>query len=193
VLKLHFKQMGNTTDLSKFDNSHYKPGRGFLIRGLWYWVNLCVFNSYLFPFYGLKRLCLRMFGAEIEKGVLIKPKVNIKYPWKLSIGENSWIGELVWIDNLAEVKIGKNCCLSQASVLLCGNHNYKKSTFDLITKPIILEESVWIGAGSMVTGGVVCGSYSILSVKSVASDNMESFGIYRGNPAVKISERKIEA
>jgi putative colanic acid biosynthesis acetyltransferase WcaF len=134
---------------------------------------------------------LKLFGAKIGKGVLIKPKVNIKYPWKLSIGDYTWIGENVWIDNLAEVNIGKNCCLSQASFLLCGNHNYKKASFDLMVSPITLEDGVWLGAGSMVTGGVSCGTQAILSVKSVASENLENYGIYRGNPALKISERQI--
>ena len=56
---------------------------------------------------------MRLFGASVGKGVIINPRVNIKYPWKLVIGSNVWIGEKVWIDNLADVTIGDNVCLSQ--------------------------------------------------------------------------------
>ena len=132
-----------------------------------------------------------MFGAKIGKGVTIKPGVNIKYPWKLTVGDYTWIGERVWIDCLDTVTIGSNCCLSQGALLLNGNHNYKKSTFDLMISPITIEDGVWIGAQSIITGGVTCKSHSVLAVQSVASSDMEAYGIYRGNPAVKVKERVI--
>jgi len=122
---------------------------------------------------------------------VIKPGVNIKYPWKLQVGDNCWIGERAWIDNLDNVIIGNNCCLSQGALLLCGNHHYGKTTFDLITRPIVIEDGVWIGAQSTVTGGVTCSSHSVLAAGSVASTDMEPYGIYRGNPAVKVKERPL--
>lgn len=133
-----------------------------------------------------------MFGAKIGANVVIKPSVNIKYPWKLTIGANSWIGENVWIDNLELVTIGENCCISQGALLLCGNHNFSTSTFDLIAKPIVLENGVWVGAKSIVSGGVTCFSHSILSIQSATSKDLKSFCVYRGNPAVEIKERKIQ-
>ena len=143
------------------------------------------------PFSGLKVSLLIMFGAEIGDNVVIKPNVNIKYPWKLKIGENTWIGEKVWIDNLGEVTIGKNACLSQGAMLLCGNHNYKKEAFDLIVGNITLEDGVWIGAHSIVCPGVKCKSHALLAVNSVATSTLESYTIYQGNPAVKVRERVI--
>jgi putative colanic acid biosynthesis acetyltransferase WcaF len=135
---------------------------------------------------------LRLFGAKVGKGVVIKPRVRIKYPWFLKIGNHVWLGESVWIDNLAEVKIGDHACVSQGAMLLCGNHNYKKSSFDLIVKPIVLEEGAWVGAQSVVCPGVILYSHSILTVGSVASSNLESYFIYSGNPAVKIRERRMK-
>ena len=178
------------TDLSRFSNSDYKPGSKWKIA-LWYVVSMCIFRSAICPFSGFKVLILKMFGASIGKGVVIKPSVHIKYPWFLSIGNYSWIGEKVWIDNLTEVTIGSDCCVSQGAMLLCGNHNYKKSTFDLITQPIILEDGCWIGARSTVCPGVKCMEHSILTVGSVATGDMEAYGVYAGNPAVKIRERII--
>ncbi|MEX1003189.1 MAG: WcaF family extracellular polysaccharide biosynthesis acetyltransferase [Crocinitomicaceae bacterium] len=181
----------NKTDLSIYQNDWYQPGSK-LKRFLWYYFNLFFLMNRYSPFVGLKRLVLRIFGAKIGKGVVIKPGVNVKYPWKLEIGDYSWIGEGVWIDNLAEVKIGANCCLSQGVLLLCGNHDYKKTTFDLKIGAITLEDGVWIGAKSIVVAGVTCESHAVLAAGSLASKNLKSYSIYRGNPAEKVAERKIE-
>lgn len=122
----------------------------------------------------------------------MKPCINIKYPWRLEIGNYSWIGEGVWIDNLGTVKIGSNCCLSQGAMLLCGNHHYGKVSFDLMVGDITLENGVWIGARATVCPGVVCKSHSVLSVGSVATSELTSYSIYSGNPAQKVRERNIE-
>lgn len=179
------------TDLSTFNNGWYKPGSKIKII-LWYFFNAFYLQNKYNPFSGLKKFVLRLFGAKIGKGVVIKQSISVKYPWKLTIGNHVWIGENVWIDNLDEVKIGDNVCISQGALLLCGNHDYKKSSFDLMVGPITLEDGVWIGAKSIVTQNVICQSHSILAVQSVASSNLEAYSIYKGNPAVKIRERKIE-
>ena len=143
------------------------------------------------PFSGIKVFLLRAFGAVVGDRVIIKPCVNIKYPWKLKIGNDSWIGEGVWIDNIDEVIIGQSVCLSQGSLLLTGNHDYKKVTFDLITAPVILEDGVWIGAAAIVCPGVLCKTHAVLSVASVATKDLEPYSVYKGNPATKASERMI--
>lgn len=180
------------TDLSKFNNSWYKPGRTKVVMATWYIVNIVFFRS-AFPLYGVKRSLLRLFGAKVGSGLVIKPHVSIKYPWKLSIGNNVWIGEGAWIDNLAQVTLKDNSCISQGAMLLCGNHNYKKSTFDLIVGEITLDEGAWVGAQTVVCPGVKLGSHSLLAVGSVATGNLEPYSIYQGNPAVKIRERVIKA
>lgn len=180
----------NKVELSKFDNSWYKPGN-FLKRILWYFINILFFKNAWNPVSYVKVFLLRIFGAEIGKGVIIKPSVNIKYPWRLKIGDNVWIGESVWIDNLANTEISDNVSISQGAMLLCGNHNYKKTTFDLIIGEIKLEEGVWIGAKSIVTSGVTCKSHSVLAVNSVAVKDLKAYTIYQGNPAVEIRKREI--
>lgn len=97
----------------------------------------------------------------------------------------------MWIDNLVQVTIGSNVCISQGAMLLCGNHNYKRSTFDLIVKSINIEDGAWIGAQSIVCPGVTMHSHSVLTVGSVSSKDLDSFSIYRGNPAVKVTDRLI--
>ncbi len=179
------------TNLQSFQNKEYHPGSALKI-GLWYLVNALFFTNYVFPFSAIKVILLRAFGAKIGRGVVIKPNVNIKYPWLLEIGSHVWIGEQVWIDNLANVTIGDHVCISQGALLLCGNHNYKKPSFDLVVGKITIEDGSWIGAKAVVCPDVIVHSHAILSVGSVATKNLESYGIYQGNPATKSRDRKIE-
>ncbi|MBT3463892.1 colanic acid biosynthesis acetyltransferase WcaF [archaeon] len=180
------------TELSKYNNDTYVPGSKLKIM-LWYLTNAIFFLNPFIPYSKLKIILLRLFGAKIGTGVFIKTCVNIKYPWKLEIGNYCWIGENVWIDNLELISIGNNVCISQGAMLLCGNHNYKKHTFNLITKPITLEEGAWVGAKSVVCPGVTLKTHSILSVGSVATRDLEAYAIYKGNPALKIKERIIKS
>lgn len=180
----------NKVNLASFNNSWYNPGSRIKIS-IWYFFNLLILKNPFLPFSTLKVMVLKLFGASIGESVLIKQSISVKYPWKLSVGDNVWIGEDVWIDNLDNVIIENNVCLSQGAMLLCGNHNFKKSTFDLITGKIHLEEGVWIGAKSIVCGGVTCQSHSVLSVNSVASVNLSTYTIYRGNPAKEVYKRTV--
>ena len=132
-----------------------------------------------------------MFGARIGKNVVIKPRVNIKYPWFLVVGDHVWIGENVWIDNLAQVTLGDNVVLSQGAFLLCGNHNYKKVSFDLRVDPILIEEGAWVCAGAIVGPGVTICSHAVLSLGSVATGNLMAWQIYKGNPAQSVGQRTV--
>jgi len=178
------------TDLSTYKNSSFLEKEGRLKTILWYMVSHLFFTNYLFPFYLFKKSILIAFGARIGKGFIIKPCVNIKYPWKLEAGDHVWIGEHVWIDNIGKVKIGSNVCISQGAMLLTGNHNYLSTSFDLIVKPINIEDGVWIGAKSVVAPGVNCKTNAVLTMGSVLTNNMEANAIYQGNPALKKKERQ---
>ncbi|MEN0055273.1 MAG: putative colanic acid biosynthesis acetyltransferase [Mucilaginibacter sp.] len=179
------------TDLSKYNNHPFHPGGNALKRLIWFYVNAIFFKTSLIPSSRFKVILLRLFGAKIGKNVTIKPCVNIKYPWFLSIGNETWIGENVWIDSLVMVNIGANVCLSQGAMLLTGSHDYKKTSFNLITKELTLEDGVWIAAGAIVTPGVTAASHSVLTAGSVATQNLQPYVIYQGNPAIKTRERNI--
>lgn len=172
-------------DLSKYRHTPYEPGKNRLVRGLWYCANVLFFKSAWWPYYGFKRALLRCFGARIGNGVIIKPCVNIKYPWRLSIGHHAWIGENVWIDNLVEVNIGNNCCISQGALLLCGNHDYTKESFDLQVAPVVLKDGAWVGAKAVVCPGVRMGEDSILTAHSVLTRSTSPRSVWQGNPAVE--------
>lgn len=158
---------------------------------LWYFANLLFLKNPYNPLSGLKVRVLRMFGARIGRGVVVKPSVSVKYPWLLEVGDNTWIGEEVWIDNLAMVSIGSNCCLSQGAMLLCGNHDYRKPTFDLMVGEITLRNGAWIGARATVCPGVTVGEEAVLSVGSVATGDLQPNTIYQGTPAEPVRIRHL--
>lgn len=182
------------TDLSIYTSRDYKETLpNPLVRTLWFVVNIIVFRNPFFVFYGLKCFLIRVFKGKVGKSVIFKPSVNIKYPWNLQIDDHVWIGEHVWIDSLAPVIIGRNVCVSQGAMLLTGNHNFSKSSFDLIVKGITLEDGCWVGAKSVVCPGVVCRSHSVLTVMSVATKDLEPYTVYSGNPASPQKKRVIVA
>ena len=166
-------------------------GASKITQVIWYFSNIIFFKNPI-PFPStLKSIILRLFGAKVGKGVILKPCINVKFPWKLTIGDYCWIGENVWIDNLEQAIIGKHCCLSQGAMLLTGSHNAMKSSFDYDALPITIEDGVWIGAAAIVCPGVVCKTHAVLSVASVATKDLESYSVYKGNPAIKVTDRII--
>ena len=178
-------------DLGRYSESWYKPGC-IAKRAVWHIVNLLFFKSSI-PYPNiLKVSLLKMFGAEVGAGANIKPNVNIKYPWFIDIGKNVWIGEAVWIDNKAKVTIGNNVCISQSAYIMTSNHDYKKEAFDLIIKPIIIEDGVWVGARSVICPGVTLKSHSVVTAGSVIAKDAEPYGIYKGVPAELVRPRVIE-
>lgn len=175
-------------DLAKYDKGDYTPGASLVRLVLWYLLGSGLVSSFLSPSV-FKVFILRIFGASIGRGVRIKPNVKVKFPWRLKVGDNSWIGENVWIDNLAPVMIGASCCISQGSYLCTGNHNWKKESFDLITKSITIEDGVWIAAKCSLAPGITAKKGSVLALGSVALNDLEANTLYRGNPAKKIATR----
>jgi len=180
----------DTVDLSTYDNSFYKPGPAWK-RLLWYAVSVLVFETPVPLPSRIKAAVLALFGCEVGLHVTVKPGVKIKYPWFLSIGNNTWLGERCWIDNLAKVTIGSNVCISQGALLLTGNHDYAKKTFDLVVAGITLEDGVWVGARAVVCPGRTMRSHAVLSAGSVLTRDAEVHGVYQGNPAVLVRKRAI--
>ena len=129
--------------LSSFNTGNFNKGAGFIKQTLWYFVNALFVRASWNPFMGIKVFFLKLFGAKIGKGLVIKNNVNIKFPWKLTLGNDVWLGENAWIDNLDEVIIGNNVCISQGALLLTGNHDYTLSTFNYRNAPIIIEDGAW--------------------------------------------------
>lgn len=183
--------MNKETQLKKeFDKKGFDPGASSFKIFCWYFVSAFFIRSGIVPMSSIIVFILKLFGAKIGKDVRIKPYIYIHYPWKLIVGDHSWLAECR-IENLDLVTIGKNVCVSQKAMLLTGNHNYSVQHFDLITKPITLEDGVWIGANAVVCPGISAKSHAVLTVGAIATKDLEAYAIYQGNPAVKIKERVI--
>ncbi len=179
-------------DLSRYDNSWYQPGGSFARRALWMLIAQPVFAS---PWLSssLRIRLLRAFGARVGQGVVIKPAVQVKYPWHLELGDHCWIGEHAWIDNLTTVRIGANCCISQGAYLCTGNHDWSEPGFGLMIAPIQLCEGSWAGAKSILMPGTTLGCYAIAAAGAVVRGNVPDFEIHAGNPAQFAKTRTIRS
>jgi putative colanic acid biosynthesis acetyltransferase WcaF len=177
-------------DLAAFDNAWYDPGRSLPVRLLWTIANACFFLAWLPWPSRLKAALLRAFGARVGVGVVIKPRVNIKYPWNLQVGDHAWIGESVWLDSLALIVIGESACLSQGCMVETGNHDWSSPGFDLVVKPVVIGAGAWAAVRSMLLPGSNLAPNAVLGAGSVLSGDTEPSGIYVGVPAVKVSQRR---
>ena len=177
------------TDLSQFDNSWYSPGRSRFVQTLWFFLGAPILRSGLLPFSSVRRSLLRTFGARIGEGVVIKPGVRVKFPWRLAVGDHSWLGEDCWIDNLADVSIGANVCISQDAYLCTGNHNWSDRSFGLTVRPITIGPGAWVGARTTVCPGVTLHEESVASAGSVVTHDIGAYEIHLGNPAKFVKTR----
>ena len=134
-------------------------------------------------------LLLRIFGAKIGSLCRFKSGLNVSCPWNLKVGDFCWLGESVWIDSLACVEMGNRVCISQGSYLCTGNHDYKKSTFDLRLGPIFIDSEAWIGAKSILSPSSIIGKGSVVCMGSVVSGSVHPYSIVRGNPANLVGHR----
>jgi len=139
----------------------------------------------------LKVWLLRRFGAQIGTGLNIKPNVHVKHPWRLQIGDNVWLGERAWLDNLVEVRLGSNVCLSQGAYLCTGNHDWSDPGMGMMSRPITVEDGAWVGAFARIGPGVTVGREAVLAMGAVLVSDAEPRGIYAGNPAERVGTRHL--
>jgi putative colanic acid biosynthesis acetyltransferase WcaF len=157
-------------------------GRPAWFVQFWWIVQSLLFHTSPQFMYGWRRFLLRLFGARVGKGVLIRPSVSITYPWKLSIGDWSWIGDRVTLYTLGEISIGDNACISQHAYLCTGSHDYQRVTFDLYAVPIRVEAEAWVAANVFIGPGVTVGRGAVIGASSVALKNVPAGMMCAGNP-----------
>ncbi|POZ52110.1 WcaF family extracellular polysaccharide biosynthesis acetyltransferase [Methylovulum psychrotolerans] len=176
--------------LDLYENSNFKRGASRIKEVFWL-LSGDMFLAGSLPGSFWRVGLLRLFGAKIGVGVVIKPKLRVKFPWRLNIGNYCWLGESVWIDNLAEVNLGDHICISQGAYFCTGSHDWGKQSFDLIVKPINVASHSWIGAMSRVGPGVTIGEGTVLTFGSVATRALAPWSICSGNPAIEIKKRSM--
>jgi len=175
--------------LDRYDNSDFDRGATRFKEALWVLCK-CAFFLHPFPWPAALRVrLLRLFGAKIGGGVVIRSGVNITFPWRFETGDHVWIGEEVYILSLAQVTLGSHVCLSQRAFLCTGSHDWRRETFDLQTRSIVVENSVWISAQVFVGPGVRIGKNSVIGAGTVVMKTVPGDSLAKGNPAV-VSEKK---
>lgn len=131
---------------------------------------------------------LRAFGARVGEHAVLRAKLNVNFPWRLTLGDHVWIGEEVMILSLAPVTIESHVCVSQRSFLCTGSHNFLAPHFDLVTKPITIRERSWVAAQAFVGPGVEIGPGSMVAAGAVVTTNVPPGVLVQGNPAVVVKE-----
>jgi len=169
--------------LDLYNNSGFDRGAGRIKEGLWILCK-CVFFLNPFPWpSALRTALLRLFGARLGLDVVVRSGANITFPWRFTAGDHVWIGEDVLVLSLAPVTLGSHVCVSQRAFLCSGSHAWRRETFDLRTRPIVVGDSVWIAAQAFVGAGVTIGSGSVVSVGAVVTADVPGNSLVRGNPA----------
>jgi putative colanic acid biosynthesis acetyltransferase WcaF len=174
--------------LSGYTTGGFQRGATPLKEAAWWVVRALFFQTPLPWPSELRVALLRLFGATVGEGVVIRSQVNITFPWRFSAGDHVWIGEEVMILSLAPVIIESNCCISQRAFLCTGSHDFASPAFTLRTEAITIHEGSWVAAGAFVAPGVQVGPGSMVTAGSIVVADVPAHAIVRGNPAAVVKE-----
>lgn len=162
-----------------------------LSRVVWGIVAMLLFRPSPKPLHSWRSFLLRCFGAKVGKGVHVYPKVIIWAPWNLELGDECGIANGAIIYNQGMITIGKRAVISQGSHLCSGTHDYTKTGFPLITRPIVVEDNAWVAAEAFVHPGVTIAEGCVVGARSVVTKDMPSWMICAGHPCKPIKDRVI--
>ncbi|MEG5065116.1 hormogonium polysaccharide biosynthesis acetyltransferase HpsU [Microcoleus sp. B3-A4] len=178
-------------DLRRYDQSKFDRGKPSWVILLWWFVQAIAFPLTPHPFNSIRSALLRLFGAKIGRGAIIRPTARFTYPWKIAIGDYSWIGDDVVLYSLDRIAIGKHCVISQKSYLCTGTHDPQDPAFSLITAPVIVNNGVWIAADCFIGPGVEIGANALIGARSSVFKNMPAGFICTGTPCRPRCQREI--
>jgi len=174
--------------LARAGQGNFERRRSRWIEALWILVETLIIDNRLNPSSALRVFLLRRFGARIGHGCVCPHAFRVKFPWNLTIGDDCWIGDGVWLYNQGPMRIGSNVCISQRSFLTTGSHDWE-TDMSLRIDPIVIEDGVWITSMCVVQKGVTIGGGTIVTPLSVVHRSLPPASICGGNPAVTIRPR----
>ncbi|MBW4650170.1 MAG: hormogonium polysaccharide biosynthesis acetyltransferase HpsU [Kastovskya adunca ATA6-11-RM4] len=169
-------------DLRRYNQSGYDRGRPGWFVLLWWLVQAIAFPLSPHPLNSLRCALLRLFGAKIGIGVIIRPTSRFTYPWKVQIGDYCWIGDDTVFYSLEQISLGNHCVVSQKSYLCTGSHNIQDPVFSLVVAPITLGNGVWIATDCFVAPGVRIGSNAIIGARSSVFSTIPPAQVCWGTP-----------
>lgn len=177
-------QNSKAQDLSRYRNPDNLRGASPFKVQLWWIVQALLMHTSPQFMYGWRRFLLRLFGARIGEGVIIRPSVRVTYPWRLEIGDRAWIGDFVDVYTLDTIKIGSDAVVSQYTKLVTGTHDFHKPTFDMVTKPIVIEDQAWVAANCFIAPGVTIRKGAVVLACSLVLKDVPELTIVAGQPAI---------
>jgi putative colanic acid biosynthesis acetyltransferase WcaF len=143
------------------------------------------------PLYGMRNALLRLFGATIGRDVHISNTAIVYFPWELTIGDQSAIGDYAYLYNLDRLVIGRRVTVSQRAHLCGGTHDYRDPAMGLIRRPIDLGDDAWVCADAFIGPGTSVGPGAVVGARAVAMKDVEPWAIVAGNPARFIRKREL--
>ena len=173
------------------NRSATKYSRLVLAKRVLWSIGLVFFRLTPRPFFGLRALVLRLFGASIGRNVHVYPSATIYFPWNLVAEDDSAIGENSLIYNLGMVHVGRSSTVSQRAHLCAGSHDYTDPTMPLLKLPIIVEANAWICADAFVGPGVTIGKGAVVGARAVVMKDVEAMVVVAGNPAREVKKRRL--
>lgn len=179
-------------DLRSYDQSWFDRGRSNLYILLWWLVQGVLFPLSLHQMDSFRSAVLRLFGAKIGIGVKIRPTARFTYPWKVAIGDYSWIGDDVVIYSLDQVTIGSHCVISQKCYLCTGSHDAGDRAFGLKTTPIVIGNGVWIAADCFLAPGVTIGANAVIGARSTVFTDVPPQKVAWGSPCRPQYDRQMK-
>ncbi|MFE2377382.1 WcaF family extracellular polysaccharide biosynthesis acetyltransferase [Streptomyces sp. NPDC059398] len=174
-------------NLPAFTLAGYDKGRGRVTQALWFAVMNTVFMAWFCPA-RLRVALLRAFGATIGDGVLIRHRVRILWPWKLTVGDHTWIGEGAWLLNLEPVTLGAHVCLSQEALLCTGSHDHRAADFRYRNAPIEVKDGAWIAARATVLAGVTIGAQAVVAAGTVVHRDLPDLTLHTADGRRPVQE-----
>ena len=145
------------------------------------------------PFHAWRAMLLRAFGAKIGAKCHFYPRSKVWAPWNLLCEDRVTLADDAEIYNPSPVFLGSHAIISQGAYVCGATHLYNEPEFRLISFPMRIGAYAWICARAIVSPGVNVGEGAILGLGSVATKDLEPFGIYVGAPARKVKERERNA
>jgi putative colanic acid biosynthesis acetyltransferase WcaF len=100
--------------------------------------------------------------------VILRPRLRVRFPWKLEIGDRSWIGEDVWLHNQDRLSIGSDAVISQGTFITTGSHAHRRD-MGLITRSVTIGNGAWITSRCVVLGGSRIGVSALVTPGTVVS------------------------
>jgi len=160
------------------------------VAGLFYlFTNIVMWN----PFYFIRATYLMPLLNSLGKGVAIGRYVDIRSPYRISIGAHTTINKYVLLDGRGGLlKIGNNVDIAQEAQIWTLQHDYNSPTYEAVGKPVLIDDYAWIGTRSIILPGVTIGKGAVVAAGAVVTHDVAPYHVVAGVPAKKIGERSKE-